>query len=493
MNSANFYDVAIIGAGISGINAAYRIQTRHPPKTYTILEARASMGGTWDLFKYPGLRSDSDLHTFGYKWRPWDSHRTILDAGSILAYLKDCAAQFQIDQKIQYRHRLVEADWSSKSQVWSLVIWCTDTDPDNGGTSSSLRTTVLHCRWLIFASGYYDYEAPLSAVIPGIENFKGHVVHPQFWPEDLEYKGKDVVVIGSGATAVTLLPSIAKEASHVTMLQRTPTYIVSQPEYDNFAKVARQILPKTLALKLIRWKWVMLPHVFFRFCRAFPNAGRKLIQWDACRQLHDDVPIDPHFSPPYGPWEQRLCLCPSGDFYAAIKSKKASVVTGRIDQITGNEIRLEDSKQVLRPDIIVTATGLKMQVVGGAKLSIDGQPFHINTKCLWRGALIQDLPNAAAIIGYTNASWTLGADASMTVVTRVMSYMEAKKKSVVTPTVKGPLEQSRLLNLNSTYINAAENLLPKAGDRGSWKARDEYPKDVWKVKFASVTEELEYL
>lgn len=487
MESANFYDVAIVGAGISGVNAAYRVQTQHPSKTYTIIEARASMGGTWDLFKYPGIRSDSDLHTFGFKWRPWDSDRTILDAGSILAYLKECAAQFQIDQKIQYRHRLVEADWSSKSQVWSLVLSYTE------GTSSSPRTKVLQSRWLIFATGYYDYEAPLPAIIPGIENFKGRVVHPQFWPEDLDYKDKDVVVIGSGATAVTLLPSIAKEASHVTMLQRTPTYIVSQPEYDTFAKISRKLLPKTLALKLIRWKWVMLPHIFFRFCRAFPSASRKLIQWDAGRQLPDDMPIDPHFNPPYGPWEQRLCLCPSGDFYAAIKSKKASVVTGRISQIPGNEIHLEDTKQVLQPDIIITATGLKMQVVGGAKLSIDGQLFHINTKCLWRGALIQDLPNAAAIIGYTNASWTLGADASMTVVTRVMSYMDAKKKSVVVPTVKGPLEQLRLLNLNSTYINAAENLLPKAGDRGPWKARNEYPKDVWKVKFASITEELEYL
>lgn len=488
MESANFYDVVIVGAGISGINAAYRILTRQPSKTYTIIEARDGMGGTWDLFKYPGIRSDSDLHTFGYKWRPWDSDRTILDAGSILAYLKECAAQFQIDAKIQYRHRLVEADWSSKSQVWSLVISCTD----NEGTLSSRRARILQCRWLIFASGYYDYETPLPAVIPGIENFKGKVVHPQFWPEDLDYKDKDVVIIGSGATAVTLLPSIAKEASHVTMLQRTPTYITSQPEYDTFAKISRRVLPKPLALKLIRWKWVMIPHMFFRFCRAFPTAGRKLIQWDARKQLPEDVPIDPHFNPPYNPWEQRLCLCPSGDFYVAIKSKKASVVTGRISQITETKIHIEDTDQVLQPDIIVTATGLKMQVVGGANLRIDGQPFHINTKCLWRGALIQDLPNAAAIIGYTNASWTLGADASMTVVTRVMSHMEKKNKSVVIPTVKGPLEQSRLLNLNSTYINTAEDLLPKAGNRGPWKPRDEYPKDVWKVKYAGVTEELEY-
>lgn len=486
MDSANFYDVIIVGAGISGVNAAYRIQTRQPPKKYTIIDARANMGGTWDLFKYPGIRSDSDLHTFGYKWRPWDSDRTILDAGSILAYVKECAAQFQIDAKIQYRHRLLEADWSSKSQVWSLVVSCTK------GTSSSPRMKVLQCRWVIFATGYYDYESPLPVVIPGIENFKGKVVHPQFWPENLDYKGKDVVVIGSGATAVTLLPSIAKDASHVTMLQRTPTYIVSQPEYDSFARISRKVLPKPVALKLIRWKWVMLPHVFFRFCRAFPTAGRKLIQRDACKQLSEDVPVDPHFNPPYGPWEQRLCLCPSGDFYAAINSKKASVVTSRISQITGTEIHLEDEQRVLRPDIIITATGLKIQVNGGARLSIDGQPFHVNTKCMWRGALIQDLPNAAAIIGYTNASWTLGADASMTVVTRVMSYMEAKNKSVVIPTVKGSLEQTRLLNLNSTYITAAETLLPKAGDRGPWKARDEYPKDVWKVKYASVTEELEY-
>lgn len=487
MESANFYDVVIVGAGISGVNAAYRIQSRQPSKTYTIIEARESIGGTWDLFRYPGIRSDSDLHTFGYKWRPWDSDRTILDAGSILAYLKECAAQFQIDQKIQYRHRLVEADWSSKSQVWSLVLSYTEV------ASPSPRIKILHCRWLIFATGYYDYESPLVATIPGIENFKGTVVHPQFWPENLDYKDKGVVVIGSGATAVTLLPSIAKEASHVTLLQRTPTYIVSQPEYDTFARISRKVLPKPLALKLIRWKWVMLPHIFFRFCRALPTAARKLIQWDARKQLPDDVFIDPHFNPPYGPWEQRLCLCPSGDFYAAIKSKKASVVTSRISKITGNEIHLEDSKQVLQPDIIITATGLKMQVVGGAKLSVNGEPFHINTKCLWRGALIQDLPNAAAIIGYTNASWTLGADASMTVVTRVMNYMEAKRKSVVIPTVKGPLEQSRLLNLNSTYINVAENVLPKAGNRGPWKARDEYPKDVWKVKYASLTEELEYL
>lgn len=485
MESSNFYDVVIVGAGLSGINAAYRIQTRHPSRSYTIIEARDKMGGTWDLFRYPGIRSDSDLHTFGYKWRPWDSDRTILDAGSILEYLKECAAQFKIDQKIQYRHRLLEADWSSKSQVWSLVLSCTE------GTDQS--TNLLQCRWVIFATGYYDYESPLPATIPGIDNFKGTVVHPQFWPENLDYKDKDVVVIGSGATAVTLLPSLANEAAHVTMLQRSPTYIVSQPEYDNFARIARKLLPKALALKLIRWKWVMLPHIFFKYCRAFPNAGRKLIQWDAAKQLPKDMPIDPHFNPPYEPWEQRLCLCPSGDFYAAIKLKKASVVTARISQITGNEIHLEDTKEILQPDIIVTATGLNLRVIGGTKLSLDGQPFHINTKCMWRGALIQDLPNAAAIIGYTNASWTLGADASMTVVTRVMSYMDAKNKSVVIPTVNGPLDQSRLLNLNSTYINRAESLLPKAGNRGPWKARDEYPKDVWKARFASITQDLRYI
>lgn len=485
MDAVNSYDVVIVGAGISGINAAYRIQSRHPSRSYTIIEARDKLGGTWDLFKYPGARSDSDLHTFGYNWRPWDSDRTILDAGSILEYLQECAGRFQIDQRIQYRHKLLEADWSSKSQVWSLVLSCAE------GTKQ--RTKVLQCWWVIFASGYYDYECPLSADIPGIENFKGTVAHPQFWPEKLDCKDKNVVVIGSGATAVTLLPSIAKEASHVTMLQRTPTYIVSQPEYDDFAKIARKILPRTVALKLIRWKWVMLPHLFFKFCRAFPNAARKLIQWDAAKQLPKDVPIDPHFNPPYGPWEHRLCLCPSGDFYAAIKSGKASVVTARISNISEDEIQLEDSKETLHPDIVVTATGLKMQVVGGAKLSIDGQPFHVHNKCMWRGALIQDLPNAAAIIGYTNASWTLGADASMTIVTRVMSYMDAKQKSVVIPTVNGPLEHSRLLNLNSTYINRAESVLPKAGNRDPWKARDEYPKDVWKAHYASITKDLKYL
>lgn len=485
MEFNNYYDVVIVGAGVSGINAAYFIQTHHPSKSYTIIEARDNLGGTWDLFKYPGIRSDSDIHTFGYKWRPWDSDRTILDAGSILAYLKECAAQFKIDQKIQYRHRLLEADWTSKFQGWSLVLSCTE------GTKQIAK--VIQCRWVIFASGYYDYDTPLQATIPGIENFKGTVVHPQFWPENLDYKDKDVVIIGSGATAVTLLPSIAKDAAHVTMLQRTPSYVVAQPEYDEFAKIVRKILPKSLALKLIRWKWVMLPHCFFKFCRAFPNASRKLIQWDAVKQLPAETPIDPHFNPPYGPWEQRLCLCPSGDFYAAIKSRTASVVTGRISQVTEDKIHLEDTKETLQPDIIVTATGLKLQVNGGASLSIDGQPFHVNTKCMWRGALVQDLPNAAAIIGYTNASWTLGADASMTVVTRVMSYMDAHNKSVVIPTVEGPLEQSRLLNLNSTYINTAGGLLPRAGNRGPWKARDGYPKDVWIAKFASVTQELMYL
>lgn len=485
MDLARFYDVVIVGAGISGINAAYRIQTRHPSKTYTIIEARDNMGGTWDLFHYPGIRSDSDIHTFGFKWRPWDSDRTILDAGSILAYLKECAAHFKIDQKIQYRHRLLEADWSSKSQMWSFVLSCAE--------GTSVRTRILQCGWVIFASGYYDYENPLPAIIPGIENFKGKVVHPQFWPEDLDYKDKDVVIIGSGATAVTLLPSIAEEVSHVTMLQRTPTYIVSEPEYDGFATIVRKILPKPWALKLIRWKWVMLPQLFFKFCRKFPTAGRKLIQRDAAKQLPKDVSIDPHFNPPYSPWEQRLCLCPSGDFYAAIKSRKASIVTSRIKTVTEDEILLEDAKEALRPDIIVTATGLKLQVVGGAKLSIDGQPFQLNTKCLWRGALIQDLPNAASIMGYTNASWTLGADASMTVVSRVMNHMDAKKKTVVIPTVDGPLEQKHLLNLNSTYITSAEDILPKAGSHGPWKPRDEYPYDVWMVRYASITKGLRYL
>jgi cation diffusion facilitator CzcD-associated flavoprotein CzcO len=477
------YDMIIVGAGISGINAAYRFQTETPNLSYTILEARGEMGGTWDLFRYPGIRSDSDLHTFGFAWRPWASERAIADAPSIRKYIKESAAEYGIDRNIRYHHKLIAADWSSSRQSWSLIV-------DADGIKK-----YYTARFVLFSTGYYDYDEPLEAKIPGIEDFKGTVVHPQFWPEDLDYVNKNVVVIGSGATAITLLPSLAQEAAHVTMLQRSPSYILAQPAVDRLGTLAHKWLPSSIAFKIVRWKFLLLPLLFFNFCRSFPNAARNLLRKATAQHLPKGTPIDPDFQPAYNPWDQRLCVCPDGDFYKSLSSGKTSIVTAHIDKVSADSITLKESGRTLKPDIIVTATGLKIRLVGGASVTVDGNRLMVNDKFFWKGLMLQDLPNAAVVIGYTNASWTLGADATAKTICRLIKYMDARGLGVATPRLgkegKG-MKATSVLDLNSTYVEKAKGVLPKAGDRGPWKARSNYFRDLWEANWGNLEKGMEF-
>ncbi|KAL0259092.1 hypothetical protein SLS55_006597 [Diplodia seriata] len=477
------YDIVIVGAGISGVNAAYRIQTQLPAgTTYKILEARDNMGGTWDLFKYPGVRSDSDLYTFGFPFRPWTKNNAIADGPSIVEYIKDTAAAYGIDKHILYRHKLSSANWSSESQTWSL-------DVDEVGARKRMNSSFL-----IMATGYYDYNEPLQTTIPGLETFKGTIVHPQFWPEDMDYSNKKMVIIGSGATAITLLPNLAEKASHVVMLQRSPGYIVSLPSFNPINHTVRSIFPSWLADTLIRWRFLVTGYLIYHFCRAFPNAARNLLRRGTVPQLPKNVPHDPHFEPSYNPWEQRMCMCPDGDFYRALQEGKASIATGRIRTVTDRSIELEDGSRIDDVDTIITATGLKIQLAGGAQISVDGERVEPGKKFLWKGLMMQDVPNVAFVIGYTNASWTLGADATAQLVTRLIGHMRAKGITSAVPRIESPedLKPMPVLNLSSTYIHKAEGVLPKAGDKGPWVARKSYFTDIWNAKFGDIQTGLQF-
>lgn len=475
------FDVLVVGAGISGINAAYRLQTETPDKTFTVLESRGGIGGTWDFFKYPGIRSDSDLHTFGFPWQPWTEQKAIADGESIVNYIKKTAAEHGIDKKIRFHHKLISADWSSDQQSWKILV---DADGEE---------QYFNARFLLLSTGYYDYTEALPASIPGLDTYKGTVVHPQFWPEDLDYANKKVVIIGSGATAITLLPNLADKAAHVTMLQRSPSYLLSVPGIDPLDALARRLLPTWVFHKLVRLKFLVLPFLFFTFCRVFPKAARGLMRAGTTKQLPKNIPHDPHFQPAYNPWEQRMCVCPDGDFFRCLHEGKADIATGHIETVTAHGITLQ-SGQEIEADIIVTATGLKMQLAGGARLSVDGQPVQPGDKFMWKGAMLQDLPNAAFVIGYTNASWTLGADATALLVTRLLKHMDKTGMTSAVPHIDDVSGMKVLptLNLNSTYISKAKGVLPKASDVGPWRARSNYFADYWGAKWGDINTGLQF-
>lgn len=466
---AEVYDVIIVGAGISGLNAAYRLQSQFPKLRYAILEARSSLGGTWDLFKYPGIRSDSDLFTFGFSWHPWDQNNPIAHGPSIVKYLNNATDQHGIREHILFEHQLLGADWSSTDNNWSLSV-------EHDGKAKSYSA-----QFLVFGTGYYDYHQPLQADIPGLNAFQGEIIHPQFWPEDLDYTDKKIVIIGSGATAVTLLPKLAEKAD-VTMLQRSPTYIVSVPNSTD--SWLSRILPATWNHTLQRTRCLYLGRFFFLFCQAFPNLARWLLRLDSARQLPDHIPHDPHFQPRYNPWDQRLCVCPDGDFYKSLHAGRADVKTDTIRTVTSSGIEL-DSGDRLDADIIVTATGLRLQLAGGTSLTVDGDPVSISQKYAWHGMMIQDVPNAAFLLGYVNASWTLGADATSLFICRLLKEMEERGVRAAVPRVcvadAQDMQPRRLLSLNSTYVVNAEGALPRCADRGPWAPRNNYFDD---LKFA---------
>ncbi|MEV6220695.1 NAD(P)/FAD-dependent oxidoreductase [Nocardia fluminea] len=468
-NVPDHLDVVIVGAGLSGIGAAYRLQTECPGKSYAILEAREALGGTWDLFRYPGIRSDSDMFTLGYPFKPWRDAKSIADGPSILRYMADTAAEFGIDRHIRFGTKVVSADWSSATAQWTLTL----EQRDSLGTTV---VTTLTCNFLYACAGYYNYDRAHAPAFPGVGNFSGQVVHPQFWPDDLDYTGKRVVVIGSGATAVTLVPAMAEQAGHVTMLQRSPTWISAVPGRDKQADKIRGLLPPDLAHRVIRTKNILFNIGFYQYCRRRPESARKLLTALTTRILKDEKVVAEHFTPDYNPWDQRLCAVPDADFFKAMKKGRADVVTDHIETFVPEGIRLK-SGRVLEADIVVTATGLQLLAFGGIAPKVDGETVNLSDQFVWQGAMLTGVPNFAVCIGYTNASWTLRADLSSRLVCRVLNHMDRNAAAAVVPTPDGKLDERPLLDLASGYVQRSIAEFPRQGDRHPWKVRQNYVLD----------------
>lgn len=461
-------DVLIVGAGLSGIDAAYHVGKAFPDKSYALLDMRGSLGGTWDLFRYPGIRSDSDMHTLGFGWKPWRGNKAIVDGPDILAYLKEAAAENGIDEHIRYHHKVVHAEFSSADARWTVTVERTDTGETIELTSSFLWST----------SGYYNYERGYTPDFAGRDDFEGQVVHPQDWPEDLDYAGKRVVVIGSGATAVTLIPALAHSgAGHVTMLQRTPSYIISQPEYDHVSARMYKTLPDAVAKKLIRTRYLTSRIAFYEFCQARPKESRALLRKLLERQLPDDVNFDEHFKPPYDPWDQRLCAVPGGDLFKALRHHTVDIVTDHIDRFTSKGILLKSGKE-LEADIIVTATGLNLNLFGGATLAIDGAKVNPADTMAYKGLMLSEIPNFAFIIGYTNASWTLKADLVCEYVVKVLRQMDATGARTVVPRRDPSMAEEPFLDFEAGYVMRSISAMPKQGTAYPWRLKMNYFKDV---------------
>ncbi|XVS68178.1 flavin-containing monooxygenase [Actinosynnema sp. CA-299493] len=469
MTTPEHLDVVIVGAGLSGVGAAYRLRTECPGKSVAILEARDTIGGTWDLFRYPGVRSDSDMFTLGYPFKPWREAPSIADGSSILAYIRATAAQFGIDRLVRHRTRVVAADFSTETARWTLTISRRD---EHGAVTDS----VITCDFLYSCTGYYDYDRGHDPTFPGVESFRGELVRPQFWPDDLDYAGKRVVVIGSGATAVTLVPSMARTAEHVTMLQRSPTWMGVVPGRDKFADKVRDLLPTNAAHRLIRTKNILFSLAFYQFCRRWPKVARKVLIGLSTKVLEDEAAIREHFTPTYDPWDQRLCAVPDADLFKALKRGRASVVTDHVDTFTPDGVRLRSGRE-LRADVVVTATGLRLLALGGIAPSVDGRAVALSEQFIWRGAMITGLPNFALCVGYTNASWTLRADLTSRLVCRVITHMDRHGYASVVPAPDRPLARRPLLDLASGYVQRAVDAFPRQGDRGPWRVRQNYVLD----------------
>ncbi|WP_328478321.1 NAD(P)/FAD-dependent oxidoreductase [Actinoplanes sp. NBC_00393] len=471
-------DVVIVGAGISGIGAAYYLQREHPGRRYAILEARAASGGTWDLFRYPGIRSDSDLHTFGFEFAPWTDDQSIATADRILAYLRRTAADHGIDQHIRYHHRVVAASWSSEQARWTVEVERTDTG----------AREELTCRWIFSAGGYYRYDEGFTPHFEGRDRFRGEIVHPQHWPADLDHSGKRIVVIGSGATAVTLVPALAETAAHVTMLQRTPSYVMPVPAQDALGNRLRRLLGEDRAYPIIRRKNIVKGRLVWQFCQRYPNAARRLIRWVNTRQLPAGYPVDEHFNPPYGPWDQRLCAVPNGDLFRSIRNGRADVVTDQIASFTEDGILLA-SGRTLEADVIVTATGLNVQAFGGTRLTVDGRPVDLADTIAYKGMMLSGVPNLAYAVGYTNSSWTLKVGLLCEHFCRLLTHMDQHGYDSCTPTPADPDMPTRpFLDFGAGYIRRAVDQLPRQGDRMPWLTSMSYSSDVKLLRAAGVTD-----
>jgi monooxygenase len=480
--AAEHFDVLIIGAGLSGIDAAHHLQELCPKKTYAILEQRERIGGTWDLFRYPGIRSDSDMLTMGYSFRPWTKPKAISPGEDIREYITDTAREAGIDRHIRFRHTITRASWSSTTATWTVE----GTRRTDGGQDERVTLT---CGFLFSCAGYYRYSAGHTPEFPGIERFTGRVVHPQAWPEDLDYAGQRVVVIGSGATAVTLVPAMAKTAAHVTMLQRSPTWVVSMPEQDVIANRLRTVLPATWAYRLSRWKNVLYMWFMYRLARRDPEFVKKGLLAQAAAHLGPGFDVATHFTPRYDPWEQRLCLVPDADLFVALREGRASVVTDQIETFTDTGIALKSGRR-LEADLVVTATGLVMQTLGGIELSVDGRSIDLGQTLAYKGVMFSNIPNLAAVFGYINASWTLKADLICNWVCRLLNAMERRGARQVTPTVRddGPAAPF-VEHLSSGYVQRAIEHWPRQGRRLPWRVHQDYFRDWLSLKWSRIEDD----
>ncbi len=469
------FDVVVVGAGISGIGTGYHLQERCPDRSYVILEARAVMAGTWDLFRYPGIRSDSDMHTLGFSFHPWTAAKSIADGPAIRDYVNETAATYGIDRHIRYKTRVLRADWSTADARWTVE-----------GTGPNGEPVAYSCNFLCICSGYCNYAQGYAPTFAGQEDFAGRIVHPQFWPEDLDYAARRVVVIGSGATAVTLVPALAKTAAHVTMLQRSPTYVVSRPSRDAVADWLRGKLPAKLAYGITRWKNVILGMAFYKLARAKPDTARARIIDGVRAQLGPDYDVATHFTPRYDPWDQRLCLVPDADLFAAIRSGAASVVTDTIDRFTRDGIRLASGKEVAA-DVIVTATGLDLQLLSDIVFRVDGEVRDLARSLNYKGMMFSDVPNLASTFGYTNASWTLKADLTSLYVCRLLNVMTKRGMRQATPRNDDPtVREEPFLAFTSGYVQRALDKMPRQGSKKPWRLNQNYALDMMALKYGSV-------
>lgn len=467
-------DVLIVGAGLSGIGAGYHLQTACPDRSYMILEGRDAIGGTWDLFRYPGIRSDSDMYTLGYAFKPWTQAKAIADGPSILNYVRETARENGIDSKIRYNHLVKRASWSTETSTWTV-------EAEVAG-----QIQRFTANFIFLCGGYYSYEGGYTPDFPGVADFKGELVHPQKWPQGLSHAGKKVVVIGSGATAVTLVPEMAKTAAHVTMLQRSPTYVVSRPAEDAFANKLRKILPGKLAYDIIRWRNVLFGMYFFKMAREKPAAVKANILKMVREQLGPDYDVETHFTPTYNPWDQRLCLVPDADMFNEIKAGRASVVTDHIETFTEKGIRLKSGRE-LEADIIVSATGLVLEVWNGIEITVDGRRIDASQTLSYKGMMYEGVPNLASAFGYTNASWTLKCDLTCEYVCRVLNHMKATGRTQAVPVNDDPdVKLVSWLDFSSGYVQRAMAKFPKQGDRVPWKLNQNYAMDLMSLRYSKL-------
>ena len=480
--ASNHFDVVIIGAGLSGIGAASHLERDAPNKTYAILESRSAMGGTWDLFRYPGVRSDSDMHTLGYSFKPWKHERAIADGPAILDYIRETAKEYDVAKHIRYNQRASKISWDSASATWTISI-----------KQEGKRASKITCNFIYSCTGYYNYEKGYTPDFEGIEQFKGQIVHPQQWPEDLDYSGKNVVVIGSGATAITVVPSMAKTAKHVTMLQRSPTYVVSRPSKDKFALKLARYLPANLAYLITRWKNVSMQALIYQYSRRRPEKMKAALLSLTRKELGGKVDVDTHFNPSYNPWDQRLCLVPDGDLFRSLRKGTSSVVTGHIKTFTKTGIKLE-SGDLLKADLVVSATGLELLPMGGMAIEVDGKLMSLPDTLGFRGMMLSDIPNFVLAAGYTNASWTLKCDLTSEYVCRMLNHMDKKGfQYCVARNLDPNMERVAFLDLASGYVDRSIDSFPKQGTRSPWKLYQNYLLDIISLRFGSMQDkEMEY-